>query len=218
MDFSEDIRHIPEATVARLPIYLRSLLDFSENGVETVSSEKLAISTGVNAAKVRKDLSHLGSYGTRGVGYEVDYLVHQISHRLGLNRKWHTAIVGVGNLGTALANFKGFRERGFQVDALFDSDTNKIGEKMGGIEVQGMEEIIETVERRNIDIGIVTVPPGAAQEVADRLVAGGVTGLLNFSPVVLDTPEGVVMRKVDLSIELQILAFYVGRDGSFFAL
>lgn len=202
-------RRIPEATVSRLPLYLRSLLEFTEQRVTTVSSERLATATGVNAAKVRKDLSYLGSYGTRGVGYDVEYLVRRIQEQLGLDHDWRVAIVGVGNLGRALVNYRGFGERRFSVQALFDSDMSKIGTELNGLVVAGTEDIEPTVRDRRLSIGIIATPAASAQDVADRLVDGGVTGILNFAPAVISVPKHVRVRKVDLSIELQILAFYV---------
>jgi redox-sensing transcriptional repressor len=205
-------RPIPEATVARLPVYLRSLLDLAEaRGAMTVSSEDLARMAGVNAAKVRKDLSYLGSYGTRGVGYDVEYLLYQISRELGLTQDWPAAIVGVGNLGRALASYKGFGERGFRIKALFDVDEAMVGSTFGGLEVKHLDELKATVAEDGISIGIIATPPVAAQEVADKLVDAGIRSILNFAPGVVDVPPQVTIRKVDLSIELQILSFYQQR-------
>ncbi len=204
---------IPEATVSRLPVYLRTLLGLSEQGVETISSERLAGVTALNAAKVRKDLSYLGSHGTRGVGYDVLSLVDQISSTLGLDRGLRVGIAGAGNLGRALANYAGFSERGFVIDALFDSDPAKIGTRIGSVDVDPTDEIPSVVAARGIDVGIIATPADAAQRVAEAFVGGGVLGILNFAPAVLDLPPGIVIRKVDLSIELQILAFYVGREA-----
>lgn len=209
MDSTTGLRHIPEATVSRLPLYLRSLLEFIEQRVATVSSERLASVAGVNAAKVRKDLSYLGSYGTRGVGYDVEYLVRRIQEQLGLDQDWRVAIVGLGNLGRALVNYRGFGERRFSVEALFDADVAKVGTEMNGVVIQGTEDIERIVRERDLSIGIIATPAGSAQDVAERLVEGGVTGILNFAPAVLTVPDHVRVRKVDLSIELQILAFYV---------
>lgn len=215
MDFSAPgARRIPEATVARLPLYLRTLLEFIEQGVATVSSERLASATGVNAAKVRKDLSHLGSYGTRGVGYDPSFLVYQIQERLGLNRDWRVGIAGFGNLGRALVNYRGFGERRFAVRAIFDADPAKIGTEVDGVTVRGVDDIEAVVRHEQLLIGIIATPAASAQRVADLFVAGGVTGLLNFAPVVLQVPEHVEVRKVDLSVEMQVLAFYVGRDAA----
>jgi redox-sensing transcriptional repressor len=200
--------------VARLPIYLRSLLEVAEAKTSTISSERLADLAGVNAAKVRKDLSYLGSYGTRGVGYDVEYLLYQISRELGLTQAWPVAIVGVGHLGHALANFRSFSARGFEIVALFDSDPAKVGEKIDELTVHSMDALAEVVKRENVAIGIITTPPHVAQDVADRLVAAGITSILNFAPTVLSVPENVSMRKVDLSIELQILSFYQQRGSA----
>jgi redox-sensing transcriptional repressor len=197
--------------VARLPVYLRALTTLAERGVETVSSEELAAAAGVGSAKLRKDLSHLGSYGTRGVGYEVDYLVYQISRELGLTQDWRVAIVGVGNLGHALANYGGFVSRGFTVSALLDADPAVVGEDIGGLTVRPVSELEAVVEGEQIAIGVVATPACVAQEVCDRLVGAGVTSVLNFAPVVLVVPDSVMVRKVDLSTELQILAFHEQR-------
>jgi redox-sensing transcriptional repressor len=215
-------RHIPEATVARLPVYLRALLEVAEQKTATISSERLADMAGVNAAKVRKDLSYLGSYGTRGVGYDVEYLLYQISRQLGLTQDWPVVIIGIGNLGHALANYRGFAARGFRVVGLFDSDPRKVGERLGDREVLSMSDLVEVVKGENVAIGVIATPAGVAQEVADQLVDSGVTSILNFAPAVLSVPPHVSIRKVDLSIELQILSFYqqrsavglVGREGA----
>jgi redox-sensing transcriptional repressor len=205
-------RPIPEATVARLPVYLRALLDLAEGRQAlTVSSDELAHMAGVNAAKVRKDLSYLGSYGTRGVGYDTEYLLYQITRELGLTQDWPAAIAGVGNLGRALASFKGFSERGFRISALFDVDEDVVGMRVAGIVVRHLDELKEVVAEEGISIGIITTPAFAAQEVADRFVDAGVKSILNFAPAVVVVPPDVSIRKVDLSIELQILSFYQQR-------
>ncbi|MFF0867763.1 redox-sensing transcriptional repressor Rex [Nonomuraea sp. NPDC003560] len=206
-------RGIPEATVARLPLYLRALHGMAERGVATVSSEDLAVAAGVNSAKLRKDLSHLGSYGTRGVGYEVEYLVYQISRELGLTQDWAVAIVGVGNLGRALANYGGFVSRGFRVAALFDADPEVVGDTIAGLNVEHIDELEAVIKRRGVSIVVLATPAAAAQIVCDRVVAVGVTSILNFAPVVLTVPDTVDVRKVDLSIELQILAFHEQRKA-----
>ena len=207
-------RRIPEATVARLPVYLRCLLEVLEAKVTTISSERLAEMAGVNAAKVRKDLSYLGSYGTRGVGYDVEYLFLHINRVLGLTQDWPVVIVGVGNLGHALANYHGFSARGFRIVALVDADRSRVGEKIGDITVRHIDDLTAIGTTEEIAIGIIATPASAAQDVADKLVAAGVRSILNFAPAVITVPSGVSLRKVDLSIELQILAFYQQRrDG-----
>jgi redox-sensing transcriptional repressor len=208
-------RRIPDATVARLPVYLQVLVEQSDQSVDNISSEGLAELAGVNAAKVRKDLSYLGSYGTRGVGYEVAYLVYQIRRELGLDHDWPVVIIGAGNLGQALAGYGGFRERGFQVVGIVDIDPDKVGAKLGRedgvVEVRPLAELPQIVARGNISIGVVATPPSAAQHAADQLVAAGITSVLNFAPVVLNVPAGVTVRKVDLAVELQILSYHEQR-------
>ena len=199
---------IPEATVTRLPVYLRSLLELASDKVSTVSSERLAELSGVNAAKVRKDLSYLGSYGTRGVGYDVGFLVDQVGRELGTTRDWPVVIVGLGNLGRALANYHGFGSRGFRVAALVDADPTLVGETIGDLTVVSVDQLESVVGEGQVAVGIVATTPSAAQDVADRLVAAGVRSILNFAPVVLTVPDGVSLRNVDLSMELQVLTFY----------
>jgi redox-sensing transcriptional repressor len=194
--------------VARLPLYYRALIEMADQTVGTVSSEQLAELAGVNAAKVRKDLSYLGSYGTRGVGYDVDHLVREVSLELGLTQDWPVAIVGLGNLGHALANYRGFGARGFQVVALVDADPEKVGERIGDLTVEGVEDLGRIVAARRVAIGVIATPAGSAQAVADRLVEAGVGSILNFAPTVVVVPAHVSLRKVDLATELQILSFY----------
>jgi redox-sensing transcriptional repressor len=206
-------RRIPEATVARLPLYLRSLLEVADDGTPTISSERLAELSGVNAAKVRKDLSYLGSYGTRGVGYDVEYLLFQMSRELGLTSDWPVVIVGLGNLGHALANYGGFHERGFPIAALVDASDNVVGTEINGVKVRHVDELPQIAAEIGIAIGIIATPAHAAQEVADRLIEAGVTSVLNFAPTILSVPDEVSLRKVDLAVELQILSFYQRRKG-----
>jgi redox-sensing transcriptional repressor len=202
---------IPEATVGRLPVYLRALYTLADRGTATVSSEELATAAGVNSAKLRKDLSHLGSYGIRGVGYDVDYLIYQVSRALGLTQSWSVVIVGAGNLGRALANYGGFVTRGFHISAILDSNPSLVGRQIGAVAVRHVSELEALVASNSVAIGVIATPAGAAQAVCDRLVAAGVTSILNFAPLVLNVPDGVDVRKVDLSIELQILAFHAQR-------
>ncbi|MGH9021960.1 MAG: redox-sensing transcriptional repressor Rex [Acidimicrobiia bacterium] len=204
-------RRIPEATVARLPLYYRALVEMAEARMPTVSSERLAEMAGVNAAKVRKDFSYLGSYGTRGVGYDVEYLLFQISRELGLTQDWPVVIVGIGNLGHALANYRGFSARGFRIVALVDADDSKQGLLVGGLMVEPISDLPRIVTERDVAIGIIATPAAVAQSVAEALVEAGVTSVLNFAPTVISVPGHVSLRKVDLSIELQILSFYQQR-------
>lgn len=207
-------RKIPEASVARLPLYLRCLAELADGEVATVSSVKLAELAGVNAAKVRKDLSYLGSYGTRGVGYEVDYLRFQIRRELGLDQQWPVIVVGLGNLGSALANYGGFGSRGYPIAGLFDADPAKVGSPQSGLIVQAIEDLGDVVAETDARIGIIATPAEAAQSVADLMVSAGIRSILNFAPAVISVPDDVSLRKVDLAVELQILSFYQGNDTS----
>jgi len=207
-------RRIPEATVARLPVYLRILIEQSELGVVNLSSEELADFGGVNAAKVRKDLSYLGTYGTRGVGYEVDYLIYQVRRELGLTHDWPVVIVGAGNLGQALAGYGGFGDRGFPVAGIVDVEEAKIDTVIGGVRVRRLDDLPAIVRANSVSIGVVATPASAAQEAADRLVKAGVTSILNFAPAVLTVPPVITVRKVDLAVELQILSYYEQRRAA----
>ena len=203
------MKGIPPATVQRLPIYLRCLTDYS---AQTISSERLAQLARVNSAKVRKDLSFLGSYGTRGVGYDVQHLMHQISRELGLTTDWAVCIVGMGNLGRALAQYGGFADRGFAIMGLFDTDQAKVGREVNGLIIEPLSHFGKAVKERGLSIGVITTPASGAQEVADLMVGTGITSILNFAPIVLSVPESVDVRRVDLSTELQICSFYLARS------
>ena len=207
-------RPIPEATVGRLPVYLRALVEMAEREAGTVSSDDLAEAAGVNSAKVRKDLSYLGSYGTRGVGYDVAYLIHQVGRELGLTQDWPVLIAGAGNLGHALSNYRGFAQRGFRIVAIVDADPTKVGEAIGDLTVEHVDRLPDIVGRDDVAIGVICTPGTAAQEVADRMVRAGIRSILNFAPAVISVPRDVSVRKVDLSIELQILAHYEQRKAA----
>ena len=201
-------RGIPDASVARLPGYLRALTALARAGVLSVSSEELATAAGVSSAMLRKDLSHLGSYGVRGVGYDVEVLASEIAAVLGLTQDRPVAIVGMGNLGRALAAYRGFAERGFRVIALLDGDPRLLGEDVAGQPVRPMSDLPGLVADHGLAIGVIATSPDGAQQACDDLVAAGVRSVLTFAPAVLAVPDGVVVRKVDLSTELQILAFH----------
>ncbi len=205
-------REIPDATVARLPEYLRTLTDLAADGVVTVSSEELASAVGVRSAKLRKDLSYLGSYGVRGVGYDVDNLADEISRELGLTQQWPLVIVGIGNLGHALANYSGFSGRGFSILALLDADPAVVGTRIAGLTVESIDRLESLELSREATIAVLATPAVTAQAVCDRLVTAGVRSILNFAPRVLSVPAGVTVRRVDLSTELQILAFHGQRS------
>ncbi len=207
------VRDIPDATVSRLPIYRRSLIELVGGGRATVSSADLAELAGVNAAKVRKDLSYLGTYGVRGVGYDTEHLLRQIDLALGLGQEAPVVIVGMGNLGQALARYGGFESKGFPIVALVDALPDKVGQTVEDIEVSGFDDLEEVVAEHGISIGIIATPAEAAQVVADALVKAGVRSILTFAPTVLQVPESVPLRKVDLATELQILGYYQQREG-----
>lgn len=214
-DTSEELgRGIPDATVARLPVYLRALAALGEVGTSTCSSNDLAERAGVSPAKLRKDLSHLGSYGTRGVGYDVEYLSYQIGRALGQTQEWNVVIVGVGNLGSALSSYQGFSSRGICVAGLVDTDPARIGQVVSGVTVTALDDLAALVARQGVSIGVIATPGASAQTVADRLVQAGVTSILNFAPALVQVPDGVDVRKVDLSVELQILAYHELRKTS----
>jgi redox-sensing transcriptional repressor len=205
---SRSPRRIPDATVARLPVYHRGLQELLRGRRLTVSSEELAELAGVNAAKVRKDLSYLGTYGIRGVGYDVETLVRQIAQELGLSENWPVVIVGIGNLGRALAAYGGFSARGFRIAALLDADRKKTDEPVGDLKIRPTSELASVVQTEGVAIGIIATPGNAAQDVANEMVAAGIRSILNFSPAVLVVPDDVAVRSVDLAVELQVLSYY----------
>jgi len=223
-------REIPEATVARLPVYLRALTTLSETGTTVCSSEDLAAAAGVNSAKLRKDLSYLGSYGTRGVGYDVEYLRYQIARemgatrdwpvvivgigKMGATRDWPVVIVGIGNLGHALANYSGFRSRGFRVVALLDADGQRHGEVVAGVVVRPFSDLGAIVREHGVAIGVIATPAASAQDVADQMVEAGISSILNFAPTVLNVGDDIAVSKVDLSKELQVLAYHEQRKAT----
>ncbi|MGI8762220.1 MAG: redox-sensing transcriptional repressor Rex [Jatrophihabitantaceae bacterium] len=209
-----DARTVPDATVARLATYLRVLGVLGERSVSTVSSEELATVAGVNSAKLRKDLSHLGSYGVRGVGYDVTTLTDEIARTLGVTVRRSVALIGVGNLGQALAGYGGFASRGFRIAALVDADPARIGTTIRGLVVQDVADLPRIVEENEVAIAVLATPAAVAQQVCDQVVAAGVTSILNFAPVVLSVPSHVDLRKVDLAAELQILSFHESRKAA----
>ncbi|RLE11725.1 redox-sensing transcriptional repressor Rex [Candidatus Aerophobetes bacterium] len=201
---------IPEITIERLSIYLRALSKFSDDSI--ISSQGLAEIVGTTGAQVRKDLAYFGEFGIPGQGYQVGKLRDEISHILALDRSWRLALVGAGKLGTALLAYPGFKRKEFQIVVVFDNDPNKVGKKIGGKVIQGVEEIRKLLPQYGVKIGIITTPAEAAQDVADELVEGGVEGILNFAPVRIMVPEGVKLKNVDLSMELEILSYFISHQ------
>jgi redox-sensing transcriptional repressor len=199
---------IPEATIKRLSVYARYLSNLDSQDRRVISSAELAEECGMNAAQIRKDLAYFGEFGVRGVGYYVKDLLFDIRKILGLNKSWRVTLVGVGRLGEALLSYVNFNKQGYHFVAVFDSDPAKIGKPVGrGLEVMAMTELGRVVAEQGIEIGIITAPAAGAQEVADRLVEAGVRGVLNFAPVRIAVPEGVIVKHVDLAQEFDNLAY-----------
>lgn len=205
------VKQIPPAAVARLTLYLRALNSLTGDGVERVSSEALAEASGVSSATLRKDLSYIGSHGTRGVGYEVDYLNRQIAAALGLTLDWKVAIVGAGNLGRALARYGGFQSRGFDIVAIFDADPLIVGQEIGFLRVSDVLGLETGLAQTRANMVVLALPAHVAQEMCDRVVSAGVKSILSFAPITLQVPDGVNLRKVDMATELQILAYHAQR-------
>ena len=205
---SED--HIPDIVIARLPIYLRALTYLAEEGQKlTTSSHELGRHLGISSAQIRKDLSHFGEFGKQGTGYQISYLIEQLRQILKLDREWGVAIVGAGYLGHALANYGGFRHRGFAMRWVFDIDVEVVGKQMAGIAVQHLDELEETVAREHIQIAIISVPARDAQEVADRLITAGVRSILSYAPISLRVPEDVHIAYSDPVVQLQHMTYYL---------
>ncbi|ADG83390.1 redox-sensing transcriptional repressor Rex [Thermincola potens] len=204
---------IPEATITRLSVYSRFLEAIDKKGIVTISSGEIAEGTGVSPAQVRKDLAYFGEFGTRGVGYNVKDLLKHTLKILGLTNRWSVVVVGAGNLGSALVSYRGFRQRGFDIVGVFDNDLTKIGKKLLDLEVLGTEEIPRVVKEHNVKMGVITAPASAAQDVANILVKSGVKAILNFAPTVLNVPDHVHVRNIDLSTKLEILTFHLGMEN-----
>ena len=203
---------IPEMTVRRLSIYSRCLAQLDEDGVKTISSQELAERFHLNSAQVRKDLAYFGEFGIRGIGYYVANLRSELQRLLGLDREWRVALVGFGNLGSALFQYRGFARQGFRVTAIVDDDPGKSGRRVDGLEIQPLAELPRLVKQQGIHIGVIAVPAEAAQAVADRLVAAGVRSILNFAPARLKVPRDVRLQNVDFSIELENLSFHLAQQ------
>ena len=204
---------IPERTITRLSIYLRCVEELVADGMTAVSSQQLAERFGLNSAQVRKDLAYFGQFGVRGLGYYTEGLKQNLERILGLNQKWEVALVGLGNLGSALLNYRGFQQRGFRILVAFEIDPSKVGHRVGRVAVYHVQKLVPILKRRRIKMAVIAVPAGAAQGVATRLVAAGVHAILNFAPTQLSVPKGVKVQNVDLSVMLKTLSFYVVRSA-----
>ncbi len=201
------MKHIAESTVRRLSLYLRFLEEHKQRGLDTISSGDLASLGGTTSAQVRKDLSFFGSFGTRGLGYSVTALAHRIREILGLEREWRVIIVGAGKIGAALAQYRGFRERGFRVVGIYDVDAARIGMQLEQITVKDQREMDADIVKLKPDIALIAVPSEAAQPLVDRVTKAGVRGILNFAPSPLHAGSGVALRNVDMALELEILSY-----------
>ena len=206
------IPKIPEMTISRLSVYTRCLLHLEEDGVKTISSQELAERFNLNSAQVRKDLAYFGEFGVRGIGYYVSGLKAELLRILGLNREWQVALVGFGNLGSALYHYRGFARQGFRISVIFDDDPKKIGQSVDGVVILPMKDLAREAKARNLQIGIVAVPADSAQSVTDKLVASGIKAIMNFAPTRIQVGRDARLKNVDLSIELETLSFYLAQS------
>ena len=207
-------RRIPASTIRRLSHYLRSLEDLEGRGGETVSSEELAVRGQTTAAQVRKDLSHFGSFGKRGLGYKVDELRERLRHILGVDRVWNVALIGAGRIGSALFEYPAFESRGYRCVAIVDSDPEKVGSRWGDMQIHGPDELESLLLSHSVELVILAVPARAAQELAERAVKAGIKGILNFAPIRLKVPEHVPVEDVNLVMQLEALSFAITQRGS----
>jgi len=204
---------IPEMTIRRLSVYTRCLLQLEEDGVSTISSQELAERFNLNSAQVRKDLAYFGEFGVRGIGYYVSGLKAELQRILGLDREWPVALVGLGNLGSALFHYKGFSRQGFRIAVVFDDDPAKIGRDIEGVPIVATRDMAREIKARTIQIAILAIPAESAQTVTDQLVAAGIKSVLNFAPARLRVSKDARLKNVDLSIELETLSFYLSQSG-----
>lgn len=200
---------IPDIIIGRLPVYLRALQRMADNGIKTTSSQELGEHVGISAAQIRKDISQFGEFGKQGTGYSITYLLDKLREILKVNRIWDVALVGAGNMGHALTNYQGFKNRGFRIVAIFDNDKQKVGQKFGDFVVQDADHIIEIIKAANIRIAMLTVPATAAQSVTDKLTQAGVKAILNYAPISLNVPNHVNVQYIDPATHLQRMTYYL---------
>ncbi len=207
---SNSSNNIPDIVIGRLPVYLRALNRLTQEGHEVTSSHELGKRLGISSAQIRKDLSHFGGFGKQGTGYQIAYLEEKLRQVLKVHREWAVALVGAGDLGHAVANYRGFQHRGFYITCVFDNSNNKIGTITGeAIRVQPMAELQTTIRERKIQIAMITVPAEYAQDVADMLVEAGIRAILNYAPINLDVPEDVHVQYIDPVVHLQRMTYYL---------
>jgi len=209
MGKSADRTNVPQVAVPRLARYLRLLKRLEKEGVARVSSRELAERLGANAAQIRKDLSYFGEFGVRGVGYDVTYLIAELSRCLGIDQDWNMVIIGTGQLGSALARYRGFEDEGFHCIGVFDREGGSVGKKVGPLTVRPVEELVPFIRQNRVQIAVIAVPAESALDVAALAMEGGVKGILNFAPVRLQATPDVFVHQLDLSTELMVLSFYL---------
>lgn len=202
-------KQIPDIVVGRLPIYLRALSFLAAEGIQVTSSHELGKRLGISAAQIRKDLSHFGEFGKQGTGYNVGYLREQLSRILKVDREWPIALIGIGDLGRALAHYGGFVDRGFRIVALFDNDPAKIGQRIGDLEIMSMDRLAEVVRERGIRLAMIAVPATQAQKVAETCLAAGIQAILNYAPITLNVPDGALVQHIDPVVHLQRMTHYL---------
>ena len=210
-DLMDNAQHIPDIVIGRLPIYLRALARMIQEGREYTSSHELGERLGISSAQIRKDLSHFGEFGKQGTGYQIEYLHEQLRHILNVDRDWPMAIIGVGDLGHAVAHYKGFVPRGFRVVCLFDLDPAKVGEQVAGLIIHSMDELRDEIQRLGVNVAMITVPAEEAQAVANQLVQAGVSAILNYAPITLAVPPETQVQYIDPVAHLQHMAYYLDR-------
>jgi redox-sensing transcriptional repressor len=203
---------IPDIVIGRLPLYLRALTRLQQEGREVTSSHELGRKLGISSAQIRKDLSHFGGFGKQGTGYQIEYLVNKLRTVMQINQEWHVAVVGAGNLGSAISHYKGFGDRGFRISWVFDSDPKKIGENLGEVIVQPLEEMPETLRKHNVKLAMLAVPAEYAQKVANMLVEAGIQAILNYAPININVPDSVMVQYIDPVVHLQHMTFYLRQD------
>jgi len=202
-------KEIPDIIVSRLPIYLRALQRMLENGIQSTSSQELGEKVGISAAQIRKDLSQFGEFGKQGTGYFIPFLVDKLKHILHVDRMWDVAVVGMGDIGHAIARYQGLNNRGFNVVLLFDHDPAKIGEKVGDLAIRDVKEMVSAIRAEDVKMAMLAVPAPAAQQVADKLVEAGVKAILNYAPVSISLPSHVHLQYIDPVIGLQRMSYYL---------
>ncbi|MFQ3645297.1 MAG: redox-sensing transcriptional repressor Rex [Anaerolineae bacterium] len=200
---------IPDIVIGRLPLYLRALTRLQQEGREVTSSHELGRKLGISSAQIRKDLSHFGGFGKQGTGYQIEYLVNKLRTVMQVNQEWPVALVGAGNLGSAISHYRGFADRGFRISWVFDSDPAKIGMRMDGLTVQPLSELAPTIKAHNVKIAMIAVPAEHAQSVANMLVEAGIQAILNYAPININVPDDVMVQYIDPVVHLQHMTFYL---------